>query len=122
MTGGEGVTHTNLTRTRMRNTGVVEELHPDSIARGDLSDLSLGSIAERAQVTAEVVIIGCQIVKGAGVLGRLVDYTASSLTNVLPIRRSLSVQHELAEDIMGGSRRCQAGSGCNDEREILHCL
>lgn len=119
---GRGMTRTNLARARVRNTGVVEELHPDGIARRYLGDVGLCGIAERAQVATKIVVVGCQIVKSVGELGRLVADAASGLTNVLPVRRSLSVQHELAEDIMSGSRRCQTGSDCNGQRKILHCV
>lgn len=84
----------------MLDISVVKQLHPDSITRCDISNLSLRSVTERAQIAPEVVIIGSQVVKSVGELGRHVVRRTRSLTNVLPVFGNFVVQHELAEDVV----------------------
>lgn len=103
----------------MRNASIVKQLHPDGITRSDSSDLRLGSIAERAQVAAEISVIGSQIVECLAELGRHVVLFASSLANILPVLGNFVVQNEFAENVV-----CRSGmgqhSGDSEEACKLH--
>lgn len=110
---------TNLTRSRVRNASIIKQLHPNGITSSNVSNLRLGGIAERAQVAAEVGIVGGQIVEGLGELGGHVVLLPSSLADVLPVLGDLVVQHELAEDVV---RRSGMGQHSGDSQKACKML
>lgn len=105
----------------MLNVGVVEELHAKGIAGSDDRNVGVCGAAERAQVAAEVVVVGGQIVEGVGELGGHVVLSPGGLTDVLPVLGSFAIEDELAEDVVGSSRANQANCSCRDDGKVLHC-
>lgn len=104
----------------MRNGGIVEKFHANGITGSDFRNLGFGGVAERAQVAAEVAVVGGQVVKGVGELGGHVAFAAGSLANVLPVLGDFTIQNELAEDVV---RRCRGGQRrCSREKsgKVLH--
>lgn len=104
----------------MLDISVVKQLHPDGVTRSDIGDLSLGSVTERAQIAPEIVIVGSQVVKSVGELGRHVVLRTRSLTNVLPVFGNFVVQHELAEDVVRRSGMGQHSGHSEKICKILH--
>lgn len=101
----------------MRDASIIEELHSNFVAGSDLSDLSFGSIGERAQVAAEIAIVRGKIVEGVGELGRHVVLASGGLTNILPVARYLTIEDKLAENIVSrGGLRQRSANGKDDGR------
>lgn len=85
----------------MGDGAIVEELHGNGVTGSDIGDLGISSVAERAQVAAEIAVTGSQVVEGVGELGGHIALGSGSLADVLPVIGGDAVQNKLAKDVMG---------------------